>query len=111
MIARIDAAHADNDTLGGTIEVLAYGLPPGLGSHVHWDRKLDARLAAACLSVQAMKGVEFGDGFDARRPRPARRPTTRSSTTADGCDRASPTAPAASRPACPPGSRCACGSR
>ncbi|GGI07375.1 chorismate synthase [Egicoccus halophilus] len=63
MIARIDAAHADNDTLGGTIEVLAHGLPPGLGSHVHWDRKLDTRLAAACLSVQAMKGVEFGDGF------------------------------------------------
>jgi chorismate synthase len=63
MIARIDAAHADNDTLGGVIEVIAYGLPPGLGSHVHWDRKLDTRLAAACLSVQAMKGVEFGDGF------------------------------------------------
>lgn len=69
MVARIDAAHADRDTLGGTIEVLAYGLPPGLGSHVHWDRKLDTRLAAACLSVQAMKGVEFGDGFDlASRP-------------------------------------------
>lgn len=63
MIARIDAAHADNDTLGGVVEVIAYGLPPGLGSHVHWDRKLDTRLAAACLSVQAMKGVEFGDGF------------------------------------------------
>jgi chorismate synthase len=63
MIARIDAAHADNDTLGGVIEVIAYGLPPGLGSHVHWDRKLDTRLAAACLSVQAMKGVEFGEGF------------------------------------------------
>jgi chorismate synthase len=63
MIERIDAAHADRDTLGGTIEVLTYGLPPGLGSHVHWDRKLDTRLAAACLSVQAMKGVEFGDGF------------------------------------------------
>jgi chorismate synthase len=63
MMARIDAAHADNDTLGGVIEVIAYGLPPGLGSHVHWDRKLDTRLAAACLSVQAMKGVEFGDGF------------------------------------------------
>jgi chorismate synthase len=63
MIARIDAAHADNDTLGGVIELIAYGLPPGLGSHVHWDRKLDTRLAAACLSVQAMKGVEFGDGF------------------------------------------------
>jgi chorismate synthase len=63
MVARIDAAHADNDTLGGVIEVIAHGLPPGLGSHVHWDRKLDTRLAAACLSVQAMKGVEFGDGF------------------------------------------------
>ncbi|MTV25554.1 chorismate synthase [Nitriliruptoraceae bacterium ZYF776] len=63
MVARIDAAHADNDTLGGTIEVIAHGLPPGLGSHVHYDRKLDARLAMACLSVQAMKGVEFGDGF------------------------------------------------
>ncbi|MCC5949697.1 MAG: chorismate synthase [Nitriliruptoraceae bacterium] len=69
MIARIDAAKDDNDTLGGIIEVIAYGLPPGLGSHVHYDRKLDARLAAAALSVQAMKGVEFGDGFDvARRP-------------------------------------------
>jgi chorismate synthase len=69
MIAAIDAAKADNDTLGGVVEVIAYGLPPGLGSHVHYDRKLDARLAGACLSVQAMKGVEFGDGFDlARRP-------------------------------------------
>jgi chorismate synthase len=63
MIARIDRAYEERDTLGGTIEVLAYGLPPGLGSHVHWDRKLDTRLAAACLSVQAMKGVEFGEGF------------------------------------------------
>jgi chorismate synthase len=63
MVARIDRATAERDTLGGTIEVLAYGLPPGLGSHVHWDRKLDTRLAAACLSVQAMKGVEFGAGF------------------------------------------------
>lgn len=63
MVARIDRAHAENDTLGGTIEVLAYGVPVGLGSHVHADRKLDARLAAACLGVQAMKGVEFGDGF------------------------------------------------
>jgi chorismate synthase len=63
MVARIDRAATDHDTLGGTIEVLAYGLPPGLGSHVHWDRKLDTRLAAACLSVQAMKGVEFGAGF------------------------------------------------
>lgn len=63
MVARIDRAYEERETLGGVVEVLAYGLPPGLGSHVHWDRKLDARLAAACLSVQAMKGVEFGDGF------------------------------------------------
>ncbi len=63
MRARIDEAYAHNDTLGGVIEVIAYGLPPGLGSHVHWDRKLDTRLAAAAISVQAMKGVEFGDGF------------------------------------------------
>ena len=63
MQARIDRARDDNDTLGGVIEVLAYGLPPGLGSHVHWDRKLDARIAGAMLSVQAMKGVEFGLGF------------------------------------------------
>jgi len=63
MVARIDAAVADRDTLGGVIEVIVHGLPPGLGSYVHYDRKLDARLAMACLSVQAMKGVEFGEGF------------------------------------------------
>ena len=63
MVARIEKAYEDNDTLGGTIEVIAYGLPPGLGSHMHWDRKLDTRLAAALMSVQAFKGVEVGDGF------------------------------------------------
>jgi len=63
MVARIDAAHADNDTLGGVMEVIAYGLPPGLGSHVHRDRTIDARLAAAAVGVQAMKAVEFGLGF------------------------------------------------
>ncbi len=63
MQARIDRAYDENDTLGGVVEVVAYGLPAGLGSHVHWDRKLDTRLAAACMSVQAMKGVEIGDGF------------------------------------------------
>ncbi|MDP8927773.1 MAG: chorismate synthase [Actinomycetota bacterium] len=63
MTARIDKAAEDNSSVGGVIEVIGYGLPPGLGSHVHWDRKLDARLGAACLSVQAMKGVEFGLGF------------------------------------------------
>ncbi len=63
MIAEVDAARKDGDTLGGVVEVLAYGLPPGLGSHVQWDRRLDARLAGALMSVQAIKGVAFGDGF------------------------------------------------
>ncbi|HVF19311.1 MAG TPA: chorismate synthase [Mycobacteriales bacterium] len=63
MVAEIDAAKADADTLGGVVEVLVYGLPPGLGSHVHWDRRLDSRLAAAVMGIQAIKGVELGDGF------------------------------------------------
>lgn len=63
MIAEIEGARADRDTLGGVVEVLAYGVMPGLGSHVHWDRKLDARLAEALMSIQAIKGVEIGDGF------------------------------------------------
>lgn len=63
MIAQIEAAKSDGDTLGGVVEVLAYGCPPGLGSHVHWDRRLDARLAAALMGIQAIKGVEVGDGF------------------------------------------------
>jgi chorismate synthase len=69
MRAEIDAARKDGDTLGGVIEVIAYGLPPGLGSHAHWDRRLDARLAAALMSIQAMKGVEIGDGFATARRR------------------------------------------
>ena len=63
MITEIESAHSDGDTLGGVVEVLAYNLPPGLGSHVHWDRRLDARLAAAMMGIQAIKGVEIGDGF------------------------------------------------
>jgi chorismate synthase len=63
MVAEVDAAKADADTLGGVIEVLAYGLPPGLGSHVQWDRKLDARVSAALMSIQSVKGVEIGDAF------------------------------------------------
>ncbi len=63
MQAEIADAHKDGDTLGGVVEVLAYGLPPGLGSHVHWDRRLDSRLAAALMGIQAIKGVEVGDGF------------------------------------------------
>jgi chorismate synthase len=63
MIAEVEAAKKDGDTLGGVVEVVAYGLPPGLGSHVHWDRRLDAQLAAALMGIQAIKGVEVGDGF------------------------------------------------
>jgi chorismate synthase len=63
MVAAIDAAKKAGDTLGGVVEVLAFGLPPGLGSFTHWDRRLDARLAGALMSIQAIKGVEVGDGF------------------------------------------------
>ncbi len=63
MVGEIDQAHKDGDTLGGVVEVLAYGVPVGLGSHVHWDRRLDARLAGALMGIQAIKGVELGDGF------------------------------------------------
>ncbi len=63
MVAEIDQAHQDGDTLGGVVEVVVHGLPPGLGSHVHWDRRLDAKLAAALMGIQAIKGVEVGDGF------------------------------------------------
>ncbi|HET7736646.1 MAG TPA: chorismate synthase [Nocardioidaceae bacterium] len=69
MVAEIDAAHKAGDTLGGVVEVLAYGLPPGLGSHVHWDRRLDSRLAAALMGIQAIKGVAVGDGFETARRR------------------------------------------
>ena len=82
MVARIDKAHDDGDTLGGVVEVLAYGVPPGLGSYTHWDRRLDGQLAGALMGIQAIKGVEVGDGFltttrpgsaGARRARPRRR--------------------------------------
>lgn len=63
MVAEIDDAKKAGDTLGGVVEVLAYGLPPGLGSYVHSDRRLDARLAGALMGIQAIKGVEVGDGF------------------------------------------------
>lgn len=63
MIAEINDAHSNGDTLGGVVEVLVYGLPPGLGSHVHWDRRIDAKLAGALMGIQAIKGVEIGDGF------------------------------------------------
>jgi len=69
MIAEVDTAKTDGDTLGGVVEVIAYGLPVGLGSYVHSDRRLDARLAGALMGIQAMKGVEVGDGFATARRR------------------------------------------
>ena len=69
MVAEIDAAKADADTLGGVVEVVVHGLPPGLGSHVHWDRRIDSRLAGALMGIQAIKGVEVGDGFATARRR------------------------------------------
>jgi len=63
MITEIENAHRDGDTLGGVVEVLAFNTPPGLGSHVHWDRRLDSKLAGAVMGIQAIKGVEIGDGF------------------------------------------------
>lgn len=69
MVAEVDKAHSDGDTLGGVVEVLVYGLPPGLGSFVHWDRRLDSQLAGALMGIQAIKGVEVGDGFETARRR------------------------------------------
>lgn len=69
MVTEIDAAHKDGDTLGGVVEVVVEGLPPGLGAHTHWDRRLDGRLAQALMSIQAIKGVELGDGFELARTR------------------------------------------
>ena len=69
MVSEVDEAQKDGDTLGGIVEVLAYGVPPGLGSYVHWDRRLDSQLAAALMGIQAIKGVEIGDGFETTRRR------------------------------------------
>jgi chorismate synthase len=69
MIAEVEQAQRDGDTLGGVVEVVVWGLPPGLGSHVHWDRRLDAQLAGALMGIQAIKGVEVGDGFTLARSR------------------------------------------
>ena len=67
MIREIKEAAKAGDSLGGVVEVLGYGVPPGLGSHVHWDRRIDGLLAQALMSIQAMKAVEIGEGFDGRR--------------------------------------------
>jgi chorismate synthase len=97
MVTEIKAAAKEGDSLGGVVEVLAFGAPVGLGSHVHWDRKIDAALAQAVMSIQAVKGVEIGDGFDVagRRGSAAHDPITwdadaneyrRSSTLAGGTE-------------------------
>jgi chorismate synthase len=95
MVAEVDVAKREGDTLGGVIEVIAYGLPVGLGSFVHADRRLDARLAGALMSIQAMKGVEIGDGFQTARRRgsaahdemaPGPRGVVRSSNRAGGLE-------------------------
>jgi len=88
MVERIDRAHDEGDTLGGEVEVLAYGVPPGLGSHVHWDRRLDAKLAAALMGIQAIKGVGVGDGF-ATAARPGSRAHDELSHGPEGIHRAS----------------------
>ena len=64
MVAAVKAAAKEGDSLGGAAQVIAYGVPVGLGSHVHWDRKLDALLAQALMSIQAVKAVAFGDGAE-----------------------------------------------
>ena len=69
MVSQIEDCQKSGDTLGGVVETLVYGLPPGLGSYVHWDRKLDAQLAGALMGIQAIKGVEVGDGFETARRR------------------------------------------
>ena len=69
MVAEIDDCHASGDTLGGVVETLVYGMPPGVGSYVHWDRRLDARLSAAVMGIQAMKSVEIGDGLETTKRR------------------------------------------
>lgn len=69
MVAEVDDAHRAGETLGGVVEVIVEGLPPGLGSYVHWDRRLDSRLAGALMGIQAIKGVEVGDGFETTRRR------------------------------------------
>ena len=99
MVAEINALRKANESLGGIFEVRAFGLVPGLGSHVSWEERLDGRLAQAMMSIQAMKGVGIGDGFDAggrARLAGARRDLLRRASAATT---ARPTAPAASRAA------------
>jgi chorismate synthase len=112
MMAEIDAAKERGDTLGGVFEVVATGVPVGLGSHVSWDRKLDGRLAGAVMSIQAVKGVEIGIGFEGAE-RPGSRvhdPIVREPARERGPEASAGrrTVPVGSRAASPPGSPCWC---
>jgi chorismate synthase len=69
MVKEVELAHSEGDTLGGVVETLVYGMPPGIGSYVHWDRRLDSQLAGALMGIQAIKGVEVGDGFETAKRR------------------------------------------
>ncbi len=97
MIAEIDRAKKDGDSVGGVVEVIARGVPAGLGSYAQWDRKLDGRIAQALMSIHAVKAVAIGRGLRRRRDVAAPRSTTRSSGTPGRVSRARRTAPAASR--------------
>ena len=102
MVAEIDDVRKNGDTLGGVIEVVVHGLPPGLGSHVHWDRRLDSRLAGALMGVQSVKAVEVGDGLETARRRGSvahDEIDLTDSATGDPARRGAPTGPAASRAA------------
>ncbi len=111
MVDEIDAAQKAGDTLGGVVEVLAYDVPTGLGSYTHWDRRLDARLAGALMGIQAIKGVEVGDGFRtaARRGSQAHDEIERDPASGRSC--AGPTVRGGSRAACPTVRCCGCGRR
>ena len=97
MVEEIDRLRKANESLGGSFEVRAFGLVPGLGSHVSWSEKLDGRLAQAIVSIQSIKGVTIGSGLGRLRVAPAPRPMTRSSTARSAATFARPTAPAAWR--------------
>ena len=105
MVAAIKAAAKDGDSLGGVVEVLAYGVPVGLGSHVHWDRRLDGLLAQALMSIQAVKAVEIGEGWDVagRRGSEAHDAIHWTTERRPAATAATPLGPAASRAACPSG--------
>ena len=101
MVAAVKAAAKVGDSLGGVAEVLAYGVPVGLGSHVHWDRKLDANLAQALMSIQAVKAVEIGEGWDNAARRGSEAHDAIHLRRGRGLRPARPTGPAGSRAASP----------